>query len=59
MAKRGNYGKLTQVDLHRAVAAYRNGDFGLNECMRIYGVPKGTIKRHADGKNAVANEVKC
>lgn len=58
MAKRGNYGKWSQDDLQRAVDAYRNGDFGLNECGRIYGVPKGTIKRHADGKNSVANEIK-
>jgi hypothetical protein len=34
-----------------AVAAYRNGDCGLNECSRVYGVPKATIRRHAMKKN--------
>lgn len=58
MAKRGKYGKWTEDELKAAVAAYKNGDHGLNECARIYGVPKATIKRHADGKNTFSNEVK-
>lgn len=58
MAKRGHYGKWSEDDLQRAITAYRNGDFGLNECARIYSVHKGTIKRHADGKNMLSNEVK-
>jgi hypothetical protein len=28
-----------------AVAPYRYVDYGLNECSRVYGVPKDTIKR--------------
>lgn len=58
MAKRGKYGNWGEDELQRAVAAYRNGDFGLNECARIYSVPKATIKRHADGKNSTANAIK-
>jgi hypothetical protein len=33
------------------VAAYRNGDCGLNECSRVYGVPEATIRRFATKKN--------
>ena len=40
-----------------AVAAYKNGDYGLNECTRVYGVPKATIRRYAD-ENTVPNNVK-
>lgn len=58
MAKRGHYGRWSESDLLKAVAAYRNGETGLNECSRIYNVPKATIKRHADRKNATANEMK-
>lgn len=36
-----------------------NGDYGLNECSRVYGVPKATIKRLADNKNAFVNERKA
>ena len=35
-----------------------NGDYGLNECECVYGEPKATIKRHADGKNSFSNLVK-
>lgn len=56
MAKRCKYGTWTEDELQRAVSAYRNGDFGLNE--RIFSVPKATIKRHADGKNVNENELK-
>lgn len=59
MAKRGHYGRWSESDLLKAVAAYRNGKTGLNECSRIYHVPKATIKRHADRKNATANEMKA
>jgi hypothetical protein len=41
------------------VAAYRNGDYGLNECSRVYGVPKATIRRHAMKKNWQVNGVKA
>lgn len=58
MATRGRYGDWTEQELQLAIAAYKNGDCGLNECARVYGVPKATIKRHADSKNAYANEVK-
>lgn len=51
MAKRGKCGTWTEDELQRAVSAYRNRDFGLNECSRIFSVPKATIKRHADGRN--------
>lgn len=59
MAKRGHYGRWSENDLLKAIAAYKNGESGLNECSRIYGVPKATIKRHADRKNSVMNEVKA
>ena len=51
MASKGQYGKWSAEELHLAVAAYLNGDHGLNECARIYNVPKPTIKRHAENKN--------
>ena len=35
--------------------AYRNGDMGLNQCAKQYGVPKATLKRHLDGKNKTTN----
>ena len=59
MSKRGTYGKWNEDYLKMAVAAYMNGDYGLNECSRVYGVPKATIKRHADSKNTFSNSVKC
>ena len=59
MAKRGHYGRWSESDLIKAIRAYRNGDTGLNECSRIYHVPKATIKRHADKKNVIRNEVKA
>lgn len=58
MTKRGHYGRWSESDLLKAVAAYRNGETGLNKCSRIYNVPRTTIKRHADRKNATANEMK-
>ena len=51
MSKRGKYGQWSEQDLQLAVAAYRNGDYGLNKSAQIYNVPKATLKRHADGKN--------
>lgn len=59
MSKRGNYGQWTQDHLQMAVAAYRNGDYGLNECTRVYGIPKATIRRHAMEKNLYANNTKA
>lgn len=34
------------VDMSRALHSYRNGDMGLNECCRQYGIPKPTFIRH-------------
>ena len=59
MSKRGHYGLWSEKDLLLAVAAYQKGDYGLNECSRVYGVPKATIKRHANRKNSVRNQVKA
>jgi hypothetical protein len=42
MTQRGQYGKWTENELQMAVVAYRNGDYDLNECSRVYGVPKAT-----------------
>ena len=59
MSKRGHYGLWSENDLLLSVAAYKNGDYGLNECSRVYGVPKAIIKRYADEKNFVSNNVKA
>jgi hypothetical protein len=40
-----------------AVAVYRSGDCGLNECSRVYGVPKATIRRHAMKKKCYVNNM--
>ena len=37
--------------MERALAAYRNGDMGLNCAARTYSVPKATMKRRIDGVN--------
>lgn len=58
MATRGKYGTWSEDDLQVAITALRNGDHGLNACSRIYGIPKATLKRHADGKNSYHNGVK-
>lgn len=42
--------------MERALAAYRNGDGGFNECCLQYGIPKPTFKHHLDGKNVKAND---
>ncbi|KAF8772970.1 hypothetical protein HNY73_015675 [Argiope bruennichi] len=57
--KRGHYGRWSEDDLIMAVATYKNGDKGLNECRRIYKVPKATVKRYADEIVSAANEVKA
>ncbi|XKL64843.1 hypothetical protein PGB90_004929 [Kerria lacca] len=44
-----NYSKLQM-----AICTYRNGDYGLNECAKIYGIP--TLIQHAKGKNSYHNE---
>lgn len=59
MVSKRKYGSWLEADLQRAIAAYRNGDYGLNECSRVYGVPKATIKRHSDKKNSIVNEFKA
>jgi hypothetical protein len=40
-----------------AVAAYRNGDSGLNECGRVYGFPKAAVRRLTMKKTLYANGV--
>nr|CAD7198813.1 unnamed protein product [Timema douglasi] len=50
MTKR-KYGAWSESDMERALAAYRNGDVGFNECCRQYGIAKPTLKRHLDCKN--------
>jgi len=58
MAKRLNNRKWSEEDLKHAFRAYRNNIYGLNQCQRVYGVPKATIKRHSDNKNIFVNEQK-
>jgi hypothetical protein len=58
MTQKGQYGKWTENDLQIPVAVYRNGDCGLNECSRVYGVPRATIRWHAM-KNWYVNGVKA
>lgn len=58
MAKRGSYAKWTEEELQIAISAYKNGDHGLNACARAYGIPKATLKRHAESKNSYHNGVK-
>lgn len=55
--KRGHYARWSKNDLLLAVSAYKNNVTGLNECSRIYNIPKATIKRYADKKNTGTNEV--
>jgi hypothetical protein len=59
MTQNGQHGKLTENELQMAVAAYRNGDCGLNDCSRVYGVPKATKSRLAVKKNWYVNGVKA
>jgi uncharacterized protein (DUF779 family) len=47
MTQSSQYENWTENELQIAVAAYKNGDYGLNECRRMYGVPKATIRRLA------------
>jgi hypothetical protein len=42
---------LEKEMMERALAAYRNGDMGLNCAARTYIVPKATLKRRIDGTN--------
>ena len=45
--------------MQKALAALRNGEMGLNATSRAFQIPKATLKRHLDEKNAYANnEVK-
>jgi hypothetical protein len=59
MTQRGQYGKWIENELQMAVAAYRNGDCGLNECSRVYGVPKATIRWHTMKKIWYVSGVKA
>ncbi|XP_048516320.1 MFS-type transporter clz9-like isoform X2 [Athalia rosae] len=56
MAVRGNYGKWSSTELALALAAFRNGNCGLNECARMYNIPKATLKRHLENRNLRAND---
>ena len=40
------------------MSAYRNGDMGLNASAKAYGCLKAILKRHLDGSNKHANEIK-
>jgi hypothetical protein len=51
MSNRGKYGTWDEEIMEKALAAYRNGDVGLNCKARTYSVPKATLKRQIDGKN--------
>ncbi|XP_046674733.1 uncharacterized protein LOC124363528 [Homalodisca vitripennis] len=53
---KGKYGTWSVDDMSRALQAFRNGDMGLNECCRQYGVPKLTLLHHLKGTNVKANE---
>ncbi|KAG8325326.1 hypothetical protein J6590_070629 [Homalodisca vitripennis] len=53
---KGKYGTWSVDDMSRALHAFRNGDMGLHECCRQYGVPKPTLLRHLKGTNVKANE---
>lgn len=59
MTTRRKYGKWNEDELQKAIIAYENGDYGLNECSRVYGVPKATLKRHSAKKNSYANGIKA
>jgi hypothetical protein len=49
--------KWTGNELQMTVEAYRNGDYGFNECSRVYEVPKATTRRRAMKKNWHVNGV--
>ncbi|XP_018573656.1 uncharacterized protein LOC108912761 [Anoplophora glabripennis] len=55
MEKRGKYGKWSENELQLAVDAFRRGGIGLNECAKVYHIPKATLKRHIENKNKIAN----
>ncbi|CAH1998682.1 unnamed protein product, partial [Acanthoscelides obtectus] len=38
MAKRGNYGTWSADDMEKVLTAYNNGEKGVNECSRDYGI---------------------
>ncbi|KAK9737980.1 CENP-B N-terminal DNA-binding domain [Popillia japonica] len=51
----GKYGKWSENELQLAVDAFRRGGIGLNECAKVYHIPKATLKRHIENKNKIAN----
>ncbi|KAG8247153.1 hypothetical protein J6590_066856 [Homalodisca vitripennis] len=53
---KGKYGTWSVDDMSRALQAFGNGDMGLIECCRQYGVPKPTLLRHLKGTNVKANK---
>lgn len=52
------YLQWKEDDMERAITAYENGDMGLNEICRNYGVPKKTLKRRVAGSNIYATNAK-
>ena len=44
--------------MERALMSFKNGDQGLNETCRVFGIPKPTLKRHLLSNNKFANGVK-
>lgn len=58
MSKRGKYAKWSEQHLQMAISAFLHGDHGLNECAGVYGIPKATLKRHAESKNSYHNGVR-
>jgi hypothetical protein len=51
MTNRGKCGTWDEQIMERALAAYCNGDMGLNFAARTYNVPKATLKRRIDVTN--------
>ncbi|KAJ8872111.1 hypothetical protein PR048_025713 [Dryococelus australis] len=51
MTKRGRCCNSMEIELQLAIDAFKNGDCGLNECARVYGIPRGIIKRSSYSKN--------
>lgn len=52
------YYAWTQNDLEAALRALKAKTVGLNECSRIYQIPKPTLKRHLLCRNKISNDGK-
>jgi hypothetical protein len=48
MAKR-KYGLWKPGDMRKALADFKEGNIGLNDCFRRHGIPKRSFKRHLEG----------